>query len=224
MICYTFQTKFVQIILKDKNMEISFIIKKIVILFTLVDPIGALPLFLAACAQADIAKRTKFAFQLSMTIFIALLISAIAGSQLLKFFGVSLGSMQVGGGLIALLFSIGMIQGQEKDMKQTDGEKKAATDKMQLVPLAIPLMAGPAALSFVMSNSNMNSFSSIFEIIFSITLVAGLSFLVLQIGNKIQNHIRPEFLTLIEKLFGFLLTMLAVEMIVAGVKSLFNLS
>jgi multiple antibiotic resistance protein len=204
-------------------MDTAILLKKIVILFTLIDPIGLLPLFIAACSSATKEAKNKFAMSLCITVFVALTISAVAGSQLLLFFGVSIGSMQVGGGIIAFIFSMGMVMGQEKEMKQTNDEKIAASNKMQLVPLGIPLMAGPAALSFVMSNTQIGSISSLTETALAISIVSFLAWVVLFLGMKIQSIIRPEILTLIEKLFGFLLAMLSVEMIVAGIKALFKL-
>lgn len=202
--------------------EFGSILKKIVILFTLIDPIGAVPLFLAATINAATEDRKKFLNQLVKVIFISLSISAVAGSQLLTFFGVSLGSMQVGGGLIAFIFSIGMVMGHDKEIKQTENEKSALS-KMQIVPLGIPLMAGPAALSFVMANTSMGSVSSVIEAFTGIFCVVLLTWVVLKMGDYLQPKLTPEILTLIEKLFGFLLAMLSVEMIAAGIRLLFKL-
>lgn len=198
----------------------ALILKKIVILFALVDPIGLLPLYLAATAGATIANKQRFTNSVILTIFIAMLTCAVIGHELLSFFGVSMGSMQVGGGLIALMISFGMILGHQKEMKQTPEETKAATT-MHIVPIAIPLLAGPAVLSFIMANSRWDSVDNSIASFLPIVVVCIMTWLVFFIGSKIQAYLRPEILSLIERLAGFLLCMLSIEMIVAGIKLLF---
>jgi multiple antibiotic resistance protein len=197
------------------------ILKKIVILFTLLDPIGLVPLFLTATAGSDKPTRKRFTRTVVITALSAMLISAVLGNQLLSFFGVSMGSMKVGGGLIALMIAFGMILGHEKAMKQTEQETQVAKASMQIVPLAIPLLAGPAVLSFVMANSTWGNWRGWVESIVPIIVVCFMTWIVFRISIKFQNRIRPEILSLIERLAGFLLSMLAVEMIVSGLKLLF---
>lgn len=200
---------------------IPVILKKIMILFALLDPVGLVPIFLTATSGASKPARKKFTKVVVLTAFFAMLISAFLGNQLLNFFGVSMGSMKVGGGLIALMISFGMILGREKDLKQTAQENEVASHSMQIIPLAIPLLAGPAVLSFVMANSNWHSVSGWTESLIPIIAVSFFTWVVFRMSIKFQNRIRPEILSLIEKLAGFLLSMLSVEMIVSGLKLLF---
>lgn len=197
------------------------VLKKIMILLALLDPIGLVPIFLTATQGSTKPERKKFTKMVVLTAFFAMVISAFVGNKLLDFFGVSMGSMKVGGGLIALMISFGMILGREKELKQTQQENLVASNTMQIVPLAIPLLAGPAVLSFVMANSNWHTAPGWFESLIPIVVVSFITWATFRMSIKFQNRIRPEILSLIEKLAGFLLSMLSVEMIVSGLKLLF---
>ncbi len=199
-------------------------IKKTVALLVLVGPVSMIPVFLAATEALDLPARLRFARTIGLSVTVALLAATFLGMPILGLLGVSLGAMQVGGGVIVLLLALAMVLGKESNFKGApsvspdNGVKKAA-----IVPLAVPLLAGPAAFSYVMGNSAWHSYSDLIHVIAPILIVGAVCWITFYIACEAQNSIRQSTLDVVERIGGFILSAMAVEMMAAGLRSLFPL-
>lgn len=195
--------------------------KKTLTLIALINPVAMLPIFLSAVSEMPPEKSRRFAGTIAMTVFFALLIGGAFGMKLLSVFGVSLGAMRVGGGLIALILAIAMVIGKEMAVKGSSGMAERAGERPGIVPLAIPLLAGPAAISFMIGSSPWSSPAELAWLAIAPGIAAALVWATFWVGLRAGRQISPDTMSLVERLAGFLLASLAVEMIASGLKSLF---
>jgi len=197
-------------------------IKKTITLFALVGPVTMIPVFLAAVEGFVLGDKQRFARTLGISVTIALLIAAFLGTSFLGLMGISIGAMQIGGGIIVLLLAIAMVLGKETSFKgATPAANGDAGHEASIVPLAIPLLAGPAAFSYVMGNSAVKHEWDLIHIIVPILLVGLACWITFHMAATAQRKIRQSSLNLAEKIGGFILSAIAIEMIATGLRGLF---
>jgi multiple antibiotic resistance protein len=121
-------------------------------IFFLVDPFAALPTFLAVTQGQDDAKRVRTARKASLTAFVILSLFAIAGTYIFRLFGITLPAFEIAGGIILLLIGLEMLQAKRSATQETHPETEAAStkDDAGIVPMGIPMLAGPGAITSVM--------------------------------------------------------------------------
>src|SRR6266581_3765455 len=121
-------------------------------IFFLVDPFAAIGSFLAITAGADAMRRKRMARKAALTCFIVLTSFALAGQLIFKMFGITLPAFEIAGGLILLLIGIDMLEAKRSPTQEAHGdtEEGAAKEDAGIVPLGIPMLAGPGAISSVM--------------------------------------------------------------------------
>jgi multiple antibiotic resistance protein len=204
-------------------MDVAFLFKKLLTLTALVDPFLAVPLFLAATGSMTSAARARFAQQLGLTVGLGLLGGGLIGMHVLSIMGVSLAAMQFAGGTIAMLVALAMVLAKEETVKMSADEKTSAETAASLVPLGIPLLVGPAALSYVMATSSFSQGWDIVNIVLPPVFVGLLTWVVFAMAGRTQKLFSHNALSVIERVTGFLLAALAVEMMANGLKGLFPL-
>jgi len=197
-------------------------IKKTITLIALVGPVTMIPVFLAAVDDFALKDKQRFARTLGFSVTIALLIAAFLGTSFLGLMGISIGAMQIGGGIIVLLLAIAMVLGKETSFKGATPPKNGdASHAASIVPLAIPLLAGPAAFSYVMGNSAVKIEWDLVHIVAPILIVGAACWITFHIAATAQRKIRQSSLDLVEKIGGFILSAIAIEMIATGLRGLF---
>jgi len=197
-------------------------LKKTITLFALVGPITMVPIFLAATQGLDLQRKARFARTIGLGVTVALLVATFLGMPLLGFLGVSLGAMQVGGGIIVLLLAIAMVLGHESSFKGLPAATSASPlSEVSIVPLAVPLLAGPAAFSYVMGNSQWHDYTDLIHIVFPILLIGFACWVTFYMASQSVKRIRQSTLDLIERVGGFILAAMAVEMMATGLRGLF---
>ena len=181
-----------------------------------------IPIFLAATEGLDLRSKLRFARTIGFSVTVSLLLTTFMGMPILGLLGVSLGAMQVGGGIIVLLLAIAMVLGKETTFKgapsviNENGVRKAA-----IVPLAIPLLAGPAAFSYVMGNSAWHSYTDLIHVVTPILIVGFACWITFHMACKAEKKIRQSTLDVVERIGGFILAAMAIEMMAAGLRGLF---
>jgi multiple antibiotic resistance protein len=201
---------------------LALTIKKTITLFALVGPVSMIPVFLAAVAGFDLDGKKRFARALGFSVTLALLIAAFLGTSFLGLLGVSIGAMQIGGGIIVLLLAIAMVMGKETSFKgSTLPADGAAGHEASIVPLAIPLLAGPAAFSYVMGNSTWQHEWDLVHVVVPILVVGAGCWITFQTAASAHGRIRQSSLDVVEKIGGFILSAIAIEMIATGLRALF---
>ncbi len=120
-------------------------------ILVIVDPLGLLPIFISITADENERERAHTANIAVIFAAVVMIIGSLVGGPLLKFFGISMASFRVAGGLLILILAIAMLNAKISPSKQAPEEAKEAVEKenVAVVPLAVPLLAGPAALSTI---------------------------------------------------------------------------
>lgn len=195
-------------------------IKKTITLFALVGPVSMIPIFLATVESLGARERERFARTIGISVTVALLVATFLGMPLLGLLGVSFGAMQVGGGIIVLLLAIAMVLGKETSFKGSHAVA-AETPEASIIPLAVPLLAGPAAFSYVMGSGAWRTYVDLVPVVVPILAVGGACWLTFHMACRAGKEIRQSSLDVVERVGGFILSAMAVEMMASGLRGLF---
>ncbi|WP_455206012.1 MarC family protein [Kaarinaea lacus] len=193
-------------------------------LLVIISPFAALPIFLSLTRSYTQQDRSKIAITASATVFAVLVVVAFSGEAILTGMGTSLASFRVGGGIVLLLMALAMLKAQPDTVRNTKEETIAAEEKQTIavVPLAIPLLAGPGAISTVIIE--MHRSNGIYHTILVVLSIFGaciILWMVLKLARPIGSLLGPIGLNIINRLFGLILTAIAIEIIANGLKQLF---
>lgn len=200
----------------------SLLARNTLSLFALVDPIGLVPLLLGAVAGVSAAQARRFVLQLSVTVALGLVLAGLFGIQVFSLLGISLGAIKAGGGLIALMAATTTVLGRATPERQDAANPTTPNPALSLVPFGVPLLVGPAALSFMMAQSYSSLQSgSLLLVIVPPVLVALLTFAVFRIALQLRERLSPAALDMIEKIVGFMLAALGIELLASGMRELF---
>jgi multiple antibiotic resistance protein len=192
-------------------------------IFFLVDPFAAIGSFLAITAGADAKRRKRMAFKASLTCFIVLTAFAFAGQFIFSLFGIKLPAFEIAGGLILLLIGIDMLEAKRSPTQESSDETTEAATKEDagIVPLGIPMLAGPGAISSVMVlvGQAPNHWQMI-AIIGSIAITAFVSYGVLNGADRVRGLLGETGIRILVRIMGLLLVALAVQFFVNGLTDL----
>jgi multiple antibiotic resistance protein len=194
--------------------------KFILALLVIVNPIGAVPLFVTMTTGNTVEERQRIARVASVSVAIVLIVSAVAGQPMLAFFGITIASFKVGGAILILLLAISMMHATPTGEKQTPEEAIEAVDKesIAVVPLAIPLLSGPGAISTtIIYATGRSSLSHILLIIVCCLIVAVATWLALRAATPVSRWLGKIGVNIAIRLMGLLLAAVAVEIFTSGI-------
>ena len=192
-------------------------------IFFLVDPFAALPTFLAVTADQDAAKRVRTARKASLTALVILTAFAAAGQYIFRIFGITLPAFEIAGGVILLLIGLDMLEAKRSATQESTGETEAATtkDDAGIVPMGIPMLAGPGAITSVMvlvgQAQNVQQRLAIYG---AILITCGACFLVLGSAVRVARALGETGIRILVRIMGLLLVALAVQDFVNGLVDL----
>ena len=194
-------------------------------IFFLVDPFAAIGSFLAITAGAAPERRKRMAFKASLTCFIVLTSFAIAGQFIFSLFGIKLPAFEIAGGLILLLIGIDMLEAKRSPTQELsdDTEEAAAKEDAGIVPLGIPMLAGPGAISSVMVLVGQVPTFFGWEmgaILGSIAITAFTSYWVLAGADRVRGFMGETGIRILVRIMGLLLVALAMQFFVNGLTDL----
>ncbi len=193
-------------------------------IFFLVDPFAALPTFLAVTAGADSKRRRAMAWKASVTAFVVLSAFAIAGQYIFRMFGITLPAFEIAGGIILLLIGLDMLNAKRSPTQETGPEAEAAAAKEDagIVPLGIPMLAGPGSITSVMVlvGQAQGHWSLLLAILAAILITAVICFLVLGNSDRVANVLGETGIRILVRIMGLLLVALAVQYFVNGMVDL----
>lgn len=191
-------------------------------LFVIVDPIGLIPTFLAITPQNTVAERSRMAWIASLTAFGILILSAVGGSWVFKIFGITIPAFQIAGGAILLFIAIEMLVGKRTGTKETAEEKSEGMTKedVAVTPLAIPLLAGPGAITAVILLAGRSA-TVLHGMILGgvILLVCLLAFVILKAAAIHSKFLSVTAMKIITRLMGLLLAAIAVQFVLDGIQA-----
>lgn len=206
------------------NQDFTYLLKITIALLAIVNPIGSLPIFISATDGWSKPDRAKTARTVAMTVFIVLVLAAFIGDGMLSFFGITIPSFQVGGGILIMLISISMMHGKQGGTRQTAEEAQSMAERevIAIVPLSIPLLAGPGAISsMILSAQQQPSLLGHLSLVIPVLLVSTIIWLVLKLSDGITQRLGTIGINIITRLMGLILAAMAVEFIAHGLIGLF---
>jgi multiple antibiotic resistance protein len=204
--------------------EWAYLFKTGVALFAIVNPIGNLPVFISATNQWSKRDKAHTANIVGITVFTVLAITTFFGNDILDFFSISIPSFQVGGGILILLMSINMMHGKQSHTRQTPEEAQTMADKsaIAIVPLSIPIYAGPGAISsLIISADKSINFIHQTSLLIPIAVVSLLVWVTLRLSSNITQWLGTIGINIITRLMGLILAAMSVEFIAHGITGLF---
>jgi len=207
----------------DGMLSIAAYIKIFVAMIVIVNPLGIIPIFVAMTASVGEKQRKAIAYGAAMTVAATLLISALLGERVLEVFGISLASFKVGGAILIMLNAISMMQAMPARDKQTPEEAREAEDKASIavVPLGIPLLAGPGAMStIIIYASEKKAVWHLLTVCLVSIGVALVAWLALRVATRIGARMGTTTVNVATRIMGLLLAALAVEIFAGGIVEL----
>ena len=194
-------------------------------IFFLVDPLAAIPSFLAITLGADPQRRRRMARKGALTCFIVLTTFAVCGQLIFRLFGITLPAFEIAGGVILLLIGLDMLQAKRSATQEASGdtEEGAAKEDAGIVPIGIPMLAGPGSISTVMVL--VGQVPSLWRwemgaILGSITVTSLVSYWVLAGAGRVLKVLGETGIRVLVRVMGLLLVALAMQYFVNGLTDL----
>jgi multiple antibiotic resistance protein len=204
------------------------LIKPLVTLVAIVNPLAIVPFFIHYTQGYTDAQRRHTVRMSAFSAFVVIAVSALIGLQLLSFFGISIASFQVGGGLLLLMSSLSMLNAQPAESKTNVEELRATEVKASMgasiavVPLTIPLLTGPAAISTVVIYADKTQHLWELAVLVGYGVVVALATaLAFSLAQPIARVLGKTGINIMTRLMGLILAALAVEVMADGLGKLF---
>lgn len=190
-------------------------------IFFVVDPIAAVPFFLAMTRNDPPEKRRETALRAALTAGLILATFALAGGFVFKLLGISLGAFKIAGGVVLLLLALDMIRTQPSRTRITEGEVEAGAgkDDIAVIPLAMPLLAGPGSIATVivlMARARAGAWWHAIPVLGAIAVTAAASFLILAGAARTERVLGRNGLAILERAAGLLLVAIAIQFMLDG--------
>ncbi len=205
-------------------MDTVTIIKSFTGILSIVNPIGAIPVFIGLTSDWTDRQRNQTANTAALAMTIILLLAAFTGDYILKFFGISLASFQVGGGILLLLIAISMLHAKISRAKHTPLEAEEAEDmeSIGVVPMAIPLLAGPGSISTVILYAHYtHKLQDKVLLAGTIISIGIIVWITLRMAVPIGTKLGATGVNIAVRILGLILAAISVEFMAAGLKGLF---
>ena len=202
------------------------LIKPLIALLAIVNPVGAVPFFIHFTQSFDRAERQRTIRISAFTAFVVIAASALAGLKIIEFFGISIASFQVGGGMLLLTSAISMLNAKPAENKPHDvsegQEKLDAGASIAVVPLTIPLLTGPATISTMVIYAQRTRHWWELAVLVGYGVVVGVAtFLAFSASGRIARWLGKTGINVMTRLMGLILAALAVEIMADGLTTLF---
>lgn len=192
-------------------------------LFALVNPVGIIPVFISMTSYQTATARNKTNLTANLSVAIILWSSLFLGDGILQLFGISIDSFRIAGGILVVTIAMSMISGKLGEDKQNKQEKSetAIRESIGVVPLALPLMAGPGAISStIVWGTRYHSIAHLLGFSVAIALFALCCWGVFRMAWLVRL-LGQTGINVITRIMGLLLMALGIEFIVTGIKGIF---
>lgn len=202
------------------------LLKPLIALLAIVNPIGVVPFFIAFTQNFTSAQRLRTINVSSFAAFVVIAVSAVAGLKIIEFFGISIASFQVGGGTLLLISSLQVLNAQPAEAKPMDldeGSQKAdAGASIAIVPLTIPLLTGPATISTMVIYAEKTRHVWEQAVLVGYGVVIGLAtYIAFRASARIAKVLGRTGINVMTRLMGLILAAMAVELLADGLTKLF---
>jgi multiple antibiotic resistance protein len=188
----------------------EFLLSAVITLFVVMDPFGNIPLFITALRKVA-PERRKIVLIRELAIALAIMVTFMfVGRRIMAFMGIAEYSLSIAGGLVLIMISFKLVFGGSDDVKENNKDEEPF-----IVPLAIPLVAGPGALSVTLILAAQSHDK--FLILAAVLIASALNFIILLLSFPISDLLGKRGLLAIERLTGMVLVLMSVNMIMGGV-------
>ncbi len=205
--------------------DFEFTFVSLSLVFFIVDPLGNIPFFLAITEGAEVQNRRKTAFRASLASLLILLLFAFVGEWILRLFRISISSFQIAGGILIFIIALSMLQARRSRARSTPKEEQegSAADDVAIFPLAIPMLAGPAAITTVMVLVNLAASPMQKSLVaLAIILTCFFSYWIFRESSRLLGLLGQTGINVLTRLMGFLLAVISVQFVIDGVKAVIS--
>ena len=193
-------------------------------LFSIINPLGTIPVFMQLTEGKTKQQILSIALRTSLNVLIILLISFFAGKYILSFFGISLNSVKIAGGLIIASSGFALLTGsfsRHKGLKKKVKDDALNRADITLTPLAIPMLAGPGTISLLITYNEVYSvLTDRFLVISSVVAVSIVIFILLNISRKITKIMGASGMNSLSRIIGFIVISIGIEFILSKLLSI----
>lgn len=203
--------------------EYSLYAKSLIGMFAILNPLGIIPIFLSMRGERTEKECRSIAKITAFSVAIILILSIWCGAVILQFFGIGIPAFRTGGGLLILLMAMAMLHAKPSHARQSPGEAEdaSAKDNIAVVPLAIPLLAGPGAISLAISDAHQAAnITDKFILSAGVLLIASLVWLALRMASPIGKLLGTTGLNVGTRIMGLLLAAIGIQMLASGLVKL----
>jgi len=198
---------------------ITFFILAFTSFFSLINPLGTMPIFMTMTGDLSIEQRNKTAKKATIAALITLVIFAFSGQVLFKFFGISVNSFRMVGGIIFFLMGMDMLQARLAKTKLRTSEVKSYINDISITPLAIPMITGPGAITnAIVLMEDATTWQMKLVLIGSMIAVMALTYAILFSSTKIMKLLGETGNNVMLRLMGLIVMVIAIEFFFSGLK------
>lgn len=204
---------------------VTFALLSLSSVIIIVNPLGATLTYVSLTSGMDVPARIKVAKESCWYAFLILLVFALLGGIILQLFGITIEAFRIGGGILLFLIGMEMVYARTSRTKLTATEKYESMDAedISMTPLAIPMIAGPGAITttIVLMNEAVGSVPDMVMILTAIVIAILLTYLMMIRSESIVSRIGQKEFRAINRLMGILLIAIAVQFVISGLSSAF---
>lgn len=196
-------------------------------IFFLVDPIATVPVFLVMTSEHGPRPRRRMARRAAVTSFIVLSGFSAIGQFIFQLLGITLAAFQTAGGLILLLIGLEMVQAKRSRTKHVPDETEEAThrDDVGIVPLGVPMLAGPGAISTVMVfMGQARHWPQVVAVLTAIAITCAIAYFTLAAAEYVRQHLSDTSINVMTRMMGMLLAAIAIQFMATGLDTLLGLN
>ena len=207
--------------------DVAFVLTAFVSIFAIVDPIAVVPFFTSLTSGYTKAEKKKVIMDCVLVAFLTLMLFAVGGSYIFKLFGFSLPAFEIAGGVLLFVIGFEMLHGEKSKTRITekDKEEALAREEVGIVPLGIPLLAGPGAIMTVMIYISYHPFSqdpwNVIAVLLCIPAVMALAYVFLTFADFFFARLGRMGALAISRIMGLLLAAVGVQFILNGAQAVY---
>jgi multiple antibiotic resistance protein len=207
------------------NESLAYLLTTLISLFAVIDPLGAIPVFLLLTPDKSPGERRRIALRAGAAVFAILSIFALFGHLILNYFGISPQAFEIAGGLILIKLAYDLLWARMPGLKSSVREEEDGLLKadVSVIPLAMPLLSGPGAIAavVVLAHTAEESWMN-YWLVGSILINSILVFLVLSFASPLAKILRETGAALLTRILGLILMAVGVQFIISGIARILN--
>ncbi len=201
----------------------SFLFSNYISLVSLINPLGAIPVFLSLTSNHPEKWIQNQIFKTSLNVFVICVVSFLIGNYVLDFFGISIHALKIAGGIIISRSGFQLLNAKhKKDIGKKIQSESLQKEDISFTPLAMPLLSGPGSISFLINLSIQTNYNIKFSTyaIVSILLASVSIFVILKLAPKILSYMGQAGLKSMSKIMGFIVLAIGIELIISSISAL----